>query len=126
MAKKMILMLLVMAVFIAAIGAFKYRQIKGGAAAQAAFQPPPETVTTVVARQEEWPATLNAIGTVAAVQGVTVSADSARHRRRDRASSPAGRCARATCSSSSTPAGARPSSPPPSRSATSPASTSSA
>jgi len=32
-------------------------------------------VTTIVAAQEEWPATLNAIGTVAAVQGVTVSAD---------------------------------------------------
>ena len=76
MAKKMILMLLVMGVFIAAIGAVKYRQIKGGAAAQAAFQPPPETVTTAVARQAEWPATVSAIGTVTAVQGVTVSADS--------------------------------------------------
>jgi membrane fusion protein (multidrug efflux system) len=41
----------------------------------AAFQPPPEAVTTVVTRQEEWPSTLNAIGTMAAVQGVTVSAD---------------------------------------------------
>src|SRR5205807_8769950 len=41
----------------------------------ASFQPPPEAVTTVVAQQEKWPATLSAIGTVAAVQGVTVSAD---------------------------------------------------
>jgi membrane fusion protein (multidrug efflux system) len=32
-------------------------------------------VTTIVAREEPWPATLGAIGTVAAVQGVTVSAD---------------------------------------------------
>jgi membrane fusion protein (multidrug efflux system) len=32
-------------------------------------------VTTIVAGQEEWPATLSAIGTLAAVQGVTVSAD---------------------------------------------------
>ena len=32
-------------------------------------------MTTVVARQEMWPATLRAIGTVVAVQGVTVSAD---------------------------------------------------
>jgi membrane fusion protein (multidrug efflux system) len=76
MTKKMILMLLAMAVFIAAVGAFKFRQIKGGAAAQAAFQPPPETVTTTVARQEEWAGTVSAIGTVTAVQGVTVSADS--------------------------------------------------
>src|SRR5206468_1965696 len=41
----------------------------------AAFQPPPEAVTTIQAAEEEWPATLGAIGTVAAVQGVTVSAD---------------------------------------------------
>jgi membrane fusion protein (multidrug efflux system) len=32
-------------------------------------------VTTTVARQEEWPATVSAIGTVTAVQGVVVSAD---------------------------------------------------
>jgi len=32
-------------------------------------------VTTIEATREEWPATLSAIGTVAAVQGVTVSAD---------------------------------------------------
>jgi len=32
-------------------------------------------VTTVVVSEERWPATLTAIGTVAAVQGVTVSAD---------------------------------------------------
>ena len=32
-------------------------------------------MTTIVAAQEEWPATLSAIGTMAAVQGVTVSAD---------------------------------------------------
>jgi membrane fusion protein (multidrug efflux system) len=41
----------------------------------AAMQPPPEAVTTIVAAREQWPATLDAIGTVAAVQGVTVSAD---------------------------------------------------
>src|SRR5206468_1621977 len=41
----------------------------------AAFQPPPEAVTTMVASQEDWPSTLTAIGTVAAVRGVNVSAD---------------------------------------------------
>ncbi|HSS44552.1 MAG TPA: efflux RND transporter periplasmic adaptor subunit, partial [Thermoanaerobaculia bacterium] len=39
------------------------------------YQPPPEAVTTVVAQLEQWPATWNSIGSVAAVQGVTVSAD---------------------------------------------------
>jgi membrane fusion protein, multidrug efflux system len=36
---------------------------------------PPEAVTSVVAQEEKWPTTLNAIGTVVAVQGVKVSAD---------------------------------------------------
>jgi membrane fusion protein (multidrug efflux system) len=75
MAKRMILMLAVAAVGIAALGFTKFRQIQAGMAQAAAFQPPPEAVTTIVARQVRWPVTLNVIGTVAAVQGVTVSAD---------------------------------------------------
>jgi membrane fusion protein (multidrug efflux system) len=60
---------------VAALGFVKFRQVQVAIAQSAAFQPPPEAVTTVVASQEEWPATLTAIGTAAAVQGVTVSAD---------------------------------------------------
>jgi membrane fusion protein (multidrug efflux system) len=75
MKKRMILMLVVAAVFIAGIAAVKTRQIQAGMKQHAAYQPPPEAVTTVVARSEEWPATWNAIGSVTAVQGVTVSAD---------------------------------------------------
>jgi membrane fusion protein (multidrug efflux system) len=75
MVKRMILMLLAVAVFVAAIGAIKVHQIRGAMAQGASFQPPPESVTTTVARQEEWPATVSAIGSVTAVQGVTVSAD---------------------------------------------------
>ena len=75
MAKRMIVMLAMMAAFIAALGAIKFRQIQVAVAQAASFQPPPEAVTTIVAKSEEWPATLSAIGTVAAVQGVTVSAD---------------------------------------------------
>jgi membrane fusion protein (multidrug efflux system) len=74
MIKRMILMLAVVLVIIAALGFVKYRQIQS-AIAQAVFQPPPEAVTTIVAQQDTWPSTLSAIGTVAAVQGVTVSAD---------------------------------------------------
>jgi len=75
MAKRMILMLAVAAVFIASLGFVKFRQVKAAIAAYAAFQPPPEAVTTIVARQEQWPATLGAIGTVTPVRGVNVSAD---------------------------------------------------
>ena len=75
MAKRMFLMLVVTAAVIALLGFVKFRQIQAAVGQAAAFQPPPEAVTTVVAQQEEWPATLSAIGTVAPVQGVTVSAD---------------------------------------------------
>lgn len=75
MAKRMTLMLVVVAVILAAIGGFKYFQVKSAIAQQMSFQPPPEAVTTVVAEQQEWESTLAAIGTVVAVNGVTVSAD---------------------------------------------------
>ena len=75
MLKRMILMLIVTGAFIAALGLVKFRQIQEAMGQAAAFQPPPEAVTTVVAPMERWPATLSAIGTIAPVQGVTVSAD---------------------------------------------------
>jgi membrane fusion protein, multidrug efflux system len=75
MAKRMMLMLALMASVIAGLGFFKLKQVQAMAQQFAAMQPPPEAVTTIVAAREDWPATLTAIGTVAAVQGVTVSAD---------------------------------------------------
>jgi len=75
MAKRMILMLVLMTVFISVLGVVKFRQFQAMGAQFAAMQPPPEAVTTIVAQREEWSSTLGAIGTVAAVQGVTVSAD---------------------------------------------------
>jgi membrane fusion protein (multidrug efflux system) len=75
MAKRMILMLTVVIALLASLGFVKFRQIQTAVAQGASFQPPPEAVTTVVAQQETWPSTLGIIGTVAAIQGVTVSAD---------------------------------------------------
>ena len=56
MKKRMTLMVLAMAVFITAIGAVKYGQVKKAIKQHSSFQPPPEAVTTIVARQEQWPA----------------------------------------------------------------------
>jgi membrane fusion protein (multidrug efflux system) len=75
MAKRMIVMLLLMAALVAGLGFVKIRQFQAMAEQFAAMQPPPEAVTTIVAKEDAWPAALSAIGTVAAVQGVTVSAD---------------------------------------------------
>ena len=75
MAKRMIAMLAVTLALIAALGFVKFKQIQTAIAEGAAFQPPPEAVTTIEAKEEQWPTTLSVIGTLAAVQGVTVSAD---------------------------------------------------
>jgi len=75
MVRRMLVMLTATLAIVAGLGFVKFKQIQTAIAQGAAFQPPPEAVTTIVARQEQWPATLTAIGTVAAVRGVTVSAD---------------------------------------------------
>jgi membrane fusion protein, multidrug efflux system len=75
MKKRMILTVGAMVLFLAAIGSLKFFQIQAAIAQSQSFQMPPEAVTTTRAKAEEWPATLAAIGSVEAVQGVTVSAD---------------------------------------------------
>ncbi|MGB2606850.1 MAG: efflux RND transporter periplasmic adaptor subunit [Candidatus Sulfotelmatobacter sp.] len=75
MAKRFILVLVIVAALLGGLGFLKYRQVEGAIAANAGFAPPPTAVTTVVAKRETWPSTLEVIGTVAAIQGVTVSAD---------------------------------------------------
>src|SRR5262245_59778102 len=75
MIKRMIVMLAATGVVVAALGFVKFKQIQTAIGQAAAFQPPPESVTTIVAQEEQWPETLTAIGTIAAVQGVAVSAD---------------------------------------------------
>jgi membrane fusion protein, multidrug efflux system len=75
MAKRMILMLVVMALVLGGLGFAKFRQVEAAIAQGASFQLPPTAVTTVVAQRESWPSTLSVIGTAAAIQGVTVSAD---------------------------------------------------
>jgi membrane fusion protein (multidrug efflux system) len=75
MARRMILTLGVTLVLLTALGFVKFRQVQSAIAAGSSFQPPPAAVTSIVAHQEQWSGTLNMIGTVEAVHGVTVSAD---------------------------------------------------
>jgi membrane fusion protein, multidrug efflux system len=75
MAKRMIIMLLLVAAIVGALSFVKYRQIETAIAMNSNFQVPASSVTTVVAKRETWPSTLSVVGTVAAIQGVTVSAD---------------------------------------------------
>jgi membrane fusion protein, multidrug efflux system len=75
MLKRMIIMLILVAIFIGALGFVKYQQIRGAIAQGTSYKPPPEAVTTLVAAQDQWQTKIDAIGTVTAAQGVTVSAD---------------------------------------------------
>ena len=51
----------------------KALQFKKLMAAGKSFAPPPETVSSAVVREEKWQGTLTAIGSITAVQGVTVT-----------------------------------------------------
>jgi membrane fusion protein, multidrug efflux system len=75
MKKRMAIVVGAVLLVIAALGTWKYLQVRRAMAGGSGFQPPPEAVTTVVVAEQEWPSTLQAIGSVQAVQGVTVSAD---------------------------------------------------
>ncbi len=74
MVRRMLLVLAVAVVVIGGLGYLKSRQIQSAVQAHS-FQPPPEAITTVVAKQATWPSTLSVVGTMAAIHGVTVSAD---------------------------------------------------
>lgn len=74
---RVILVVVAILVVVGILGAIKVHQVQGmiALAKSGAFEPPPVAVTTVVARAARWQPTLPAIGSLEAVQGVTVSAD---------------------------------------------------
>ena len=74
MVKRMILMLAIVGAVIAGLAYFKTKQIQA-AMKMANFVPPPEAVTTMTAAEQTWPSSMSVVGTMAAVHGVTVSAD---------------------------------------------------
>src|SRR4051812_26073555 len=74
MLKRIGLTVLIALVIVGGLGFVKFQQIQA-ATKQMSFEPPPTAVTTIVAQKDNWPSTFKAIGSVAAVQGVTVSAD---------------------------------------------------
>jgi membrane fusion protein (multidrug efflux system) len=75
MAKRIILTLIGLILLIGALAGIKYLQIRKMIAQQAQFIPPPETVTVAEARKEDWETLLTAVGSLDAVQGVTVEAE---------------------------------------------------
>jgi len=75
MLKRMFLMLLFTGAFIAGLGGIKFMQIKAAIDHYKNFKMPPDAVTTVIAKPQKWQPVLSSVGSLKAVNGVTVSTD---------------------------------------------------
>jgi membrane fusion protein (multidrug efflux system) len=78
--KYFLVFLLLFGLFLAAmfgLGFVKFNQIQGfiKLSKSGAFEPPPTAVTTEVAKRTDWQPTMDSVGSLAAVNGVTVSTD---------------------------------------------------
>ena len=75
MKKRILLVVAGLLVLIAALAAVKIIQFRAMAEQGKKFVPPPETVTVAAVRAESWETALRAVGSLSAVQGVTVTAE---------------------------------------------------
>lgn len=75
MIKRIVLVIVVLIVLTGILAGIKSLQISRMVAKGEKAEMPPEIVTTTVARSESWGAQLTAVGSLVAVQGVTVSAE---------------------------------------------------
>ena len=75
MKKRIIFTIIGLLIMIGILGGIKALQIDRMIAQGSQSVPPPETVTTTVAQKDSWESRLTAVGSLAAVQGVTVTAE---------------------------------------------------
>jgi membrane fusion protein (multidrug efflux system) len=75
MKKRLILAIIGLAVLISVLVAIKALQIGAMVDQGKKFVPPPETVTSAVVKADSWETALTAVGTLNAVQGVTIAAE---------------------------------------------------
>src|SRR5664280_1448275 len=73
MKRKILTAVAVVLAVVLGLAGIKVWQIRTLIAAGSSFAPPPETISAAVAHEEKWQDTLTAIGSINAVQGVTVS-----------------------------------------------------
>jgi len=73
MVKKLLVTAAGLLLVICFLGGTKYAQIASMIAAGKAAVPPTDTISTFAAKREQWRPMVNAVGSVAAVQGVTLS-----------------------------------------------------
>src|SRR5260221_13448687 len=75
--KKLFIGIVIVLIVVSGLGGIKALQFKALAAAGKNFTPPPETVSSAVVREEKWQGALAAIGSITAVQGVTITPERA-------------------------------------------------
>ncbi len=75
MKRRIVFSLIGLVILIVILGGIKTFQIRAMIDQGKKFVPPPETVTTETVKSESWDSSLTAVGTLNAVQGVTVSAE---------------------------------------------------
>jgi membrane fusion protein (multidrug efflux system) len=73
MKRKILTAVIVVLAVVLGLAGVKAWQIQKLIAAGQAFAPPPETISAAVAHEEKWQDTLTAVGSINAMQGVTVS-----------------------------------------------------
>src|SRR5437667_5244236 len=75
MKSKIVIAIFIVLVVASGLAGVKALQTKKMLAAGKSFAPPPETISSAVAREEKWQGTFSAIGSITAVQGVTITPD---------------------------------------------------
>lgn len=75
MLKQLFAGILVVALFVSAFGYVKYLQISEAIAEGAKKGPPPDTVTTAFVEKSTWPQTAQSVGSISAVEGAVLSAE---------------------------------------------------
>jgi len=73
MTRKIVIAVLLVLVIAGGLVGVKALQIKKLTEVGKAYAPPPESVSSVIVREDKWQGTLSAIGSIVAVQGVTVT-----------------------------------------------------
>lgn len=75
MMKRMLIMLGIVAVCVAGIAFWKVTQVRAAIAQSKQFAPPPPAVTTATVQSSRWQPTLRSVGSLKALNGVTISTD---------------------------------------------------
>jgi membrane fusion protein (multidrug efflux system) len=73
MAKRIAIVIIILVIVVGGLAFYKYRQIQGFAQKMMSQRPPPATVSTVIVKPRSWQSTIDAVGSLEAINGVDIS-----------------------------------------------------